>query len=121
MPCVKTILLKDILYYFVIVSNTGAPPWVPFGDKIQTGDQGKPFKSLDKGKDGETENSEFNQQRKEAIAEASSGAVRKTFGGRVKQNVQTSIQQNYRGNPFIEQIICLKFMFFFKHKNFVIG
>lgn len=69
------------------VSTEGAPPWVPFGGKILTGNEDKSFKSLEKSKDANID-SEFDQQRKDAIAEASSGAIRKTFGGRVKQNVQ---------------------------------
>lgn len=84
------------------MSNEGAPPWVPFGCKIVSGNQDKSFKSLEKSKDTNAE-SEFDQQRKDAIAEASTGAVKKTFGGRVKQNVQPTTQnyQQYnRGNRY---------------------
>ncbi|KAJ8975219.1 hypothetical protein NQ317_014523 [Molorchus minor] len=70
-----------------VSGEDGPPPWVNFGCKIQTGNQEGNFKSLGKNKEDNT-NSEFEQQRQGAIAEATSGAVRKVFGGRVKQNVQ---------------------------------
>nr|CAI5825081.1 unnamed protein product [Callosobruchus analis] len=44
------------------------------------------------------ENPEFEQQRLEAIAEASTGAVKKVFGGRVKQNVQPVQNNQNRSN-----------------------
>lgn len=77
-------------------SNEDGPPrWVNFGTKIQSGHQGDNFKSLlNKNKDGSKENSEFEQQRQDAIAEASSGAVRKVFSGRVKQSVQLQNNTN---------------------------
>lgn len=71
------------------MSSTGAPPWVPFGHKLISENPDKPFKSLEKDKDG-NETTEFDLQRKEAIAEAASGAVKKSFGGRVRLNVQPS-------------------------------
>ncbi|XP_056634705.1 tudor domain-containing protein 3 isoform X2 [Diorhabda sublineata] len=77
-------------------SNEDGPPlWVNFGTKIQTGNQSENYKSLlNKNKDGSKENSEFEQQRQDAIAEASSGAVRKVFSGRVKQSVQVQNNTN---------------------------
>ncbi|XP_076252663.1 uncharacterized protein LOC143191463 isoform X1 [Rhynchophorus ferrugineus] len=83
----KWVVAKSVQQNHQYISNDGAPPWVPFGCKIVSGSDDKTFKSLEKGKDDNT-NTEFDQQRKEAIAEASSGAVKKTFGGRVKHNVQ---------------------------------
>lgn len=88
----KWLLAKSIQQNHQYVSNEGAPPWVAFGCKIISGNQDKSFKSLEKNKDSNND-SEFEQQRKDAIAEASTGAVRKTFGGRVKQNVQP-VQNN---------------------------
>ncbi|XP_028132204.2 tudor domain-containing protein 3 [Diabrotica virgifera virgifera] len=80
-------------------NEDGPPPWVNFGTKIQTGNQGENFKSLtNKEKEALKENSEFEQLRKDAIAEASSGAVRKVFSGRVTQNVQLQNNTNKR-NP----------------------
>ncbi|CAH1981201.1 unnamed protein product [Acanthoscelides obtectus] len=76
-------------------SEDGPPPWVHFGVKIKTNIQDDNFASLSsKAKDSSKENPEFEQQRLEAIAEASTGAVKKVFGGRVKQNVQPV--QNYQ-------------------------
>ncbi|XP_030745527.1 tudor domain-containing protein 3-like [Sitophilus oryzae] len=94
----KWLLAKSVQQNHQYVSSDGAPPWVAFGCKISTGNEDKTFKSLDKSKDPNS-NSEFEQQRKDAIAEASTGAIKKTFGGRVKQNVQATqnTQQQYRG------------------------
>ncbi|XP_050299778.1 tudor domain-containing protein 3-like [Anthonomus grandis grandis] len=96
----KWLLAKSVQQSHRQVSNDGAPPWVAFGHKILSGNHEKGFKSLEKGKEGGG-NSEFDQQRKEAIAEASTGAVKKTFSGRVKQNVQPvqTNQQYNRGKP----------------------
>nr|CAI5820686.1 unnamed protein product [Callosobruchus analis] len=79
-------------------SEDGPPPWVHFGAKIKTSIQDDNFASLSsKPKDSSKENPEFEQQRLEAIAEASTGAVKKVFGGRVKQNVQP-VQSNQNRN-----------------------
>ncbi|CAG9856621.1 unnamed protein product [Phyllotreta striolata] len=68
--------------------DDGPPPWVNFGTKIKANREENSFKSLnDKPKDPK-ESTEFDQQRQEAITEASSGAVKKIFAGRVKQPVQ---------------------------------
>lgn len=82
------------------MSNEGAPPWVAFGGKIISGKPDGSFKSLVKGKDDNTD-SEFDQQRKDAIAEAATGAVKKSFGGRVRQNVQPvqNTHQYNKGRP----------------------
>ncbi|KAJ8937080.1 hypothetical protein NQ318_018015, partial [Aromia moschata] len=73
-------------------SDDGPPPWVNFGNKIQTSSQDSDFKSLGtKNKEVNKDNSEFDLQRQGAIAEATTGAVKKIFGGRVKQNVQPVI------------------------------
>nr|XP_023030498.1 tudor domain-containing protein 3 [Leptinotarsa decemlineata] len=68
--------------------DDGPPPWVNFGTKIQNNNQESNFKSLGKNKDSVKENSEFELQRQGAIAEATSGATKKVFSGRVKQNIQ---------------------------------
>ncbi|VEN38143.1 unnamed protein product [Callosobruchus maculatus] len=79
-------------------SEDGPPPWVHFGAKIKTSIQDDNFASLSsKAKESSKENPEFEQQRLEAIAEASTGAVKKVFGGRVKQNVQP-VQNNQNRN-----------------------
>ncbi|KAH1028122.1 hypothetical protein HUJ05_001515 [Dendroctonus ponderosae] len=83
-----------------IVSNEGAPPWVAFGGKIISGRPDGSFKSLVKGKDDNSD-SEFEQLRKDAIAEAATGVVKKSFGGRVRQNVQPvqNTHQYNKGRP----------------------
>ncbi|CAH1159797.1 unnamed protein product [Phaedon cochleariae] len=71
------------------LNDDGPPPWVNFGKRIQSGNQEPNFKSLEnKSKETSKENAEFEAQRQGAIAEANSGAVKKVFGGMVKQNVQ---------------------------------
>ncbi|XP_066245062.1 tudor domain-containing protein 3-like [Euwallacea similis] len=94
----KWVLAKSVQQSHQNQVSTGAPPWVPFGCKIISENQEKGFKSLDKDTNVSGE-SEFDQQRKEAIAEASSGAVKKSFGGRVRQNVQQvqNTQQHNKG------------------------
>ncbi|KAJ8919363.1 hypothetical protein NQ315_016455 [Exocentrus adspersus] len=77
----------------------GPPPWVNFGMKIQTGNQDSNFKSLGaKSKEIIKDNTEFELQRQGAIAEATAGAVRKVFGGRVKQNVQPAVNNQNKPN-----------------------
>ncbi|KAG5682920.1 hypothetical protein PVAND_012238 [Polypedilum vanderplanki] len=77
--------------------SNAAPPFIPFGQKIQQSNlpHDKGFKSLqqNKPKEGE-ENSEFNAQRQDAIAEASKAATRKkTFGGGNKTLVDSNVQK----------------------------
>lgn len=64
----------------------GPPPWIPFGKKIiKVSEQDKNFKALvEKEKTGK-ENSEFETQRKDAIAEAAKQGCKKIFGGGNKQ------------------------------------
>lgn len=64
----------------------GPPPWVNFGSKIVSSIQDQTFKSLDnRDKETNKQNTEFEVLRKDAIAEASTGAVKKVFGGGVKK------------------------------------
>uniref|UniRef100_A0A2M4AA52 Tudor domain-containing protein 3 n=1 Tax=Anopheles triannulatus TaxID=58253 RepID=A0A2M4AA52_9DIPT len=78
-------------------STTGPPPWIPFGQKIQqlpAGVNDKDFKSLQtKEKEESKENSEFNAQRNDAIAEATKLGTKKTFGGGSKQMVDANVQK----------------------------
>jgi tudor domain-containing protein 3 len=69
-------------------SSDGPPAWVNFGGKIQVEVQDKQFKSLETKSQEAKENSKFDLQRQDAIAEAASGAVKKVFGGGSKQPVQ---------------------------------
>ncbi|XP_055534260.1 tudor domain-containing protein 3 [Wyeomyia smithii] len=77
------------------LSANGPPPWVGFGEKIQkTVAAERNFKSLKaKEKDESKENAEFNALRKDAIAEATKLATRKTFGGGAKQMVDANVQK----------------------------
>lgn len=60
----------------------GPPPWIPFGKKImKVIDQGKNFKALADKEKSTKENSEFEAQRKDAIAEAAKQGNKKIFGG----------------------------------------
>lgn len=69
-------------------SSDGPPAWVNFGAKISTNNA--EFKSLDvKLKNSLKENSEFEALRKGAIAEATTGAIKK-FGGGVKPVINDS-------------------------------
>lgn len=72
-------------------SNDGAPAWVNFGSKIQSDPQDKHFRSLEE-KNEAKENTKFDQARQDAIAEATSGAVKKVFGGGSKQAVQQPVK-----------------------------
>ncbi|XP_017783114.1 PREDICTED: tudor domain-containing protein 3 [Nicrophorus vespilloides] len=73
----------------------GPPPWVNFGKKLMVSND-KNFKSLVNDKDGpKNESSEFESQRQDAIAEATSGAVKKVFGGGTKPiKVIRNLQEN---------------------------
>ncbi|XP_052873418.1 AT-rich interactive domain-containing protein 1B [Anopheles cruzii] len=77
-------------------SSSGPPPWIAFGQKIQqpAAANDKDFKSLpSKEKEESKENSEFNAQRNDAIAEATKLGTKKTFGGGSKQMVDANVQK----------------------------
>ncbi|GJQ86622.1 hypothetical protein Trydic_g15726 [Trypoxylus dichotomus] len=70
----------------ITYDGEGPPPWVSFGQKIQSSiNVEQSFKSLDNNKQKTKESTEFDAQRQDAIAEASSGAIKKVFGGGVRQ------------------------------------
>ncbi|XP_059622315.1 tudor domain-containing protein 3 [Phlebotomus argentipes] len=81
--------------------NSAAPPWIPFGQKIDTKAVDCNIKSLTNDPEKETakENVEFNAQRSEAIAEASKAAAgKKVFGGGQKMmdhNVQKIVDKGF--------------------------
>lgn len=75
-------------------SGGAAPPFIPFGQKIQQNiGNDKGFKSLSSKQKENEENSEFNAQRQDAIAEASKVGTRKTFGGGTKTLVDSNVQK----------------------------
>lgn len=63
----------------------GPPPWIPFGKKIKVSEQDKNFKALAEKEKPNKENTEFETQRKDAIAEAAKQGSKKVFGGGNKQ------------------------------------
>lgn len=76
----------------------GPPPFIAFGEKIQQnvhvpGDRS--FKSLQNNttKENDNDNSEFNTQRTEAIAEAYKSGTKKTFGGGTNKLVDSNVQK----------------------------
>ncbi|KAG8039627.1 hypothetical protein G9C98_000356 [Cotesia typhae] len=80
------------------VEEGGPPPWIPFGQQIiKVTDKDKKFKSLaGDTKDGggiNKDNSEFEAQRQDAIAEASKQGSKKIFGGGNKQLLDYSVQK----------------------------
>ncbi|CAD6240416.1 GSCOCG00008777001-RA-CDS [Cotesia congregata] len=80
------------------VEEGGPPPWIPFGQQIiKVTDKDKKFKSLAADtKDGgisKDQNSEFEAQRQDAIAEASKQGSKKVFGGGNKQLLDHSVQK----------------------------
>ena len=84
--------MKSILQKLAVHSRVrsaeegGPPPWIPFGKKIiKVVDQGKNFKALADKEKASKENSEFEAQRKDAIAEAAKQGNKKIFGGGNKQ------------------------------------
>ncbi|KYB27777.1 tudor domain-containing protein 3 isoform X1 [Tribolium castaneum] len=82
-------------------SSDGPPAWVNFGCKIQSDIQDKPFKSLDNKNQEVKENTKFDLQRQDAIAEATSGAVKKVFGGGTKPaQVQPQFPKNTKKTDF---------------------
>lgn len=79
-----------MLYCFRILGNDGPPPWVNFGCKLKNTVEINDFKSLEvQNKETDKGNSEFELLRQGAIAEAATGAVKKVFGGGIKQNTQS--------------------------------
>lgn len=87
-------LAKSVQFYNR-QNNSGAPAWVNFGKKMVSDNQDDPkFKSLDNKKEAK-ENIEFEMQRQGAIAEATSGAIKKVFGGGAKP-IQTPSVTNYK-------------------------
>ncbi|RZC40305.1 tudor domain-containing protein 3-like, partial [Asbolus verrucosus] len=76
--------------------SDGPPAWVNFGSKIQSDLQDTQFKSLDNKNQDSKENTKFDLQRQDAIAEATSGAVKKVFGGGMKQAVQNPVNINFK-------------------------
>lgn len=77
-------------------STDGPPAWVNFGCKIQASISDKNFKSID---EKTKETSEFDLQRKDAIAEVTSGAVKKVFGGGTKQPAYESKAGSSKTGP----------------------
>lgn len=78
------------------LASAGPPPWIPFGQKIQQNIplNDKSFKSLStEAKEIKKENSEFNELRKDAIAEASKVEAKKVFGGGSKLLVDANVQK----------------------------
>lgn len=97
-------IINHQIVFFFLGDGEGPPPWVSFGHRIQSSLNNQPFKSLDN-KQKIKESSEFDVQRQDAIAEASTGAVKKVFGGGVRQiqgasQIRERKQQGYkeRGN-----------------------
>lgn len=83
-------------------SEDGPPPWVSFGKRVQMENPQQNFNSLGKNKEIK-ENSEFELQRQGAIAEATSRATPKVFGGRVKQNIQAATGATTAANKTIDR------------------
>ncbi|KAL0115384.1 hypothetical protein PUN28_010722 [Cardiocondyla obscurior] len=72
----------------------GPPPWIPFGKKIvKVSEQDKNFKALAEKEKPNKENTEFEAQRKDAIAEAAKQGSKKIFGGGNKQLLDYSVQK----------------------------
>ncbi|XP_020288510.1 tudor domain-containing protein 3 [Pseudomyrmex gracilis] len=82
----------------------GPPPWIPFGKKIvKVSEQDKNFKALAEKEKSSKENTEFETQRKDAIAEAAKQGSRKVFGGGNKQLLDHSVQKIVDRGFTIEQ------------------
>ncbi|XP_025158428.1 tudor domain-containing protein 3 isoform X2 [Harpegnathos saltator] len=82
----------------------GPPPWIPFGRKIiKVSEQDKNFKALAEKEKPSKENSEFEAQRKDAIAEAAKQGSKKVFGGGNKQLLDHSVQKIVDRGFTIEQ------------------
>ncbi|XP_070159566.1 tudor domain-containing protein 3 isoform X5 [Polyergus mexicanus] len=82
----------------------GPPPWIPFGKKImKVSEQDKNFKALVEKEKINKENTEFEAQRKDAIAEAAKQGSKKIFGGGNKQLLDHSVQKIIDRGFTIEQ------------------
>ncbi|KAL6259056.1 hypothetical protein P5V15_008978 [Pogonomyrmex californicus] len=82
----------------------GPPPWIPFGKKIiKVSEQDKNFKALVEKEKPNKENTEFEAQRKDAIAEAAKQGSKKVFGGGNKQLLDHSVQKIVDHGFTIEQ------------------
>ncbi|XP_018397816.1 PREDICTED: tudor domain-containing protein 3 isoform X2 [Cyphomyrmex costatus] len=82
----------------------GPPPWIPFGKKIvKVSEQDKNFKALAEKEKPSKENTEFETQRKDAIAEAAKQGNKKVFGGGNKQLLDHSVQKIVDRGFTIEQ------------------
>lgn len=82
----------------------GPPPWIPFGKKImKVIDQGKNFKALADKEKSTKENTEFEAQRKDAIAEAAKQGNKKIFGGGNQQLLDHGVQKIVDQGFSIEQ------------------
>ncbi|XP_032664027.1 tudor domain-containing protein 3 isoform X2 [Odontomachus brunneus] len=82
----------------------GPPPWIPFGKKIiKVSEQDKNFKALAEKEKPSKENTEFETQRKDAIAEAAKQGSKKVFGGGNKQLLDHSVQKIIDRGFTIEQ------------------
>ncbi|XP_024882419.1 tudor domain-containing protein 3-like isoform X1 [Temnothorax curvispinosus] len=82
----------------------GPPPWIPFGKKIvKVSEQDKNFKALAEKEKPSKENTEFEAQRKDAIAEAAKQGSKKVFGGGTKQLLDHSVQKIVDRGFTIEQ------------------
>lgn len=70
----------------------GPPPWIPFGQRLETIIPEKQFKSLQEASN--KDNAEFEAQRKGAIAEAQRlSGVKKVFGGGTKPLLDANVQK----------------------------
>ncbi|XP_068971755.1 tudor domain-containing protein 3-like isoform X1 [Bombus flavifrons] len=82
----------------------GPPPWIPFGKKIiKVSEHDKNFKALAEKEKSSKENTEFEAQRKDAIAEAAKQGSKKIFGGGNKQLLDHSVQRIIDQGFSIEQ------------------
>lgn len=77
-----------MIYINFLAGIDGPPKWVNFGQKVLVTDT-QIVKSLDN-KGAEIQNSEFDALRKDAISEATTGAIKKVFGGGLKQAIYMS-------------------------------
>lgn len=86
------------------VEEGGPPPWIPFGKKIvKILEHGKNFKALAEKDKVNKENTEFEAQRKDAIAEAAKQGSKKIFGGGNVQLLDHSVQKIVDQGFTIEQ------------------
>ncbi|XP_043252881.1 tudor domain-containing protein 3 [Colletes gigas] len=82
----------------------GPPPWIPFGKKIiKVTEHDNNFKALAEKEKSTKENTEFETQRKDAIAEAAKQGSKKIFGGGNKQLLDHSVQKIVDRGFSIEQ------------------